>query len=185
MEAKKRYLLVGLVALVAVAADQATKIWARSVLRSPEARRMRSVGRDGKRDAIRIIPHRVEFRLSFNRGVAFGIFNDEEGSARWWLVLVGLAALGLVAYMIHRPEGESRLFLVALGLVSGGAVGNLIDRVLYGKVTDFVQVWLFRSIKITWPWPAFNVADAVLVIGVGLIVLQMILESVAGLKHAE
>ena len=181
MDLKKRYLIVGLIGLGAIVLDQATKVWARHALQSPEQRRLRTVPTH-KKDAIRIIPHRVEFRLSFNRGIAFGVFNDKKGSARWWLVLVGLGALAVVAYMVHRPEGDSRLFLTALGLVTGGAVGNLIDRILFGKVTDFIQVWVFRSIKITWPWPAFNVADAALVVGVGLIVLQMILDAIRSMR---
>jgi signal peptidase II len=58
---------------------------------------------------------------------------------------------------------------VALGLVGGGAIGNLVDRIQYGRVTDFI-VWYYRSHE----WPAFNIADAGLVVGVGLMVLDML-----------
>jgi signal peptidase II len=58
----------------------------------------------------------------------------------------------------------------ALGLVGGGAIGNLIDRILYGRVTDFI-VWHYKGHE----WPAFNIADAALVVGVGLMGLDMLL----------
>jgi signal peptidase II len=173
-ELVKRYLLLVVIGIGCVAADQATKVWARSALKSPERR---YVDDDSdKKATITVIEDRLEFRLSFNRGSAFGMFNKTEG-ARWWLVVVGILALGLVVYLLHRPEGESTLFVVALSLVAGGAVGNLIDRILFGKVTDFVVVWLTEAFTWTWPWPAFNVADSVLVIGVGLMLVQIIYQA--------
>ena len=179
MELKSRYILLLSVALVSILADQATKVWARGALRSPEARRYRVTKKESKKKAtIPVIKKRVEFRLSFNRGASFGMFNDSRGSARWWLVITGLLALGIVAYFMHRPEADSKLFVVGLALVAGGAVGNLIDRILFGKVTDFIVVWLYKGIRWTWPWPAFNIADAVLVVGVGLIMIEIIREGI-------
>lgn len=173
-EIKKRYVVLVLVGLASIAADQVTKIWARGALRSPETRRYVSDPEDGKKDIISVVEDRIQFRLSFNRGAAFGLFSKAKGG-RWWLIIVGIAALGLVFYLLHRPESESKMFLVALSLVAGGAIGNLWDRILYGKVTDFIVVWVTPSISWTWPWPAFNIADAVLVAGVGLMMLQILL----------
>ncbi len=179
MELKSRYILLVSVALVSILADQATKVWARGALRSPEARRYRVTDKESKKKAtIEVIEKRVQFRLSFNRGASFGMFNDSRGSARWWLVITGLLALGIVAYFMHRPEAESRLFVVGLSLVAGGALGNLIDRILFGKVTDFIVVWLYKGIRWTWPWPAFNIADSVLVVGVSLIMIEIIREGI-------
>jgi len=173
-ELKKRYLILALVGLSSFAADQVTKIWARGALRSPTARRYIDDSENGKKDSISVIEKRVEFRLSFNKGAAFGMFADAKGG-RWWLIIVGILAMGLIFYLLHRPEAESKLFLVALSLVTGGAIGNLWDRIFHGAVTDFIVVWLTKSIKVTWPWPAFNIADAVLVIGVGLMMIHILI----------
>ncbi len=172
-EMKKRYLILAIVGLTSFAADQATKIWARSALRSPHARRYVEDPDDGKQDRIPIIDGRFEFRLSFNPGAAFGMFADAKGG-RWWLIIVGIFALGLIFYLLHRPEAESTTFITALSLVTGGAVGNLWDRILYGEVTDFIVVWVTERISWTWPWPAFNIADAALVVGVGLMMIQIL-----------
>ncbi len=186
MELKARYILLLSVALLSIGADQVTKVWARGALRSPEARRYRVTDSEtNKKARIPVIGKRVEFRLSFNRGASFGMFNDAEGSARWWLVIVGLAALGIVGYFMHRPEADSRLFVTGLAFVAGGAMGNLIDRILFGKVTDFIVVWLYKGIRWTWPWPAFNVADAVLVVGVGLIMIEIIREGIRAHREGE
>jgi len=172
-ELRTRYLVLVSVGLVCILADQVAKVWARGHLRSPEDRTYLAVSGPKKR-VIKVVPHRIELRLSYNRGAAFGMFNEASGSARWWLVVVGLLALGVIGYLLHRPESKSRLFVVALAMVAGGALGNLTDRILFGKVTDYVVVWVFKSISWTNPWPAFNVADAVLVVGVALMMIQVI-----------
>ena len=83
---------------------------------------------------------------------------------------MALAAFGLVIYYLRKTEDHATRLHVALGLVGGGAIGNLIDRVLYGRVTDFI-VWHVKEHE----WPAFNIADAALCIGVGLMLLDMLL----------
>jgi signal peptidase II len=99
----------------------------------------------------------------WNRGVSYGLFQQESGVGRWFLVILSLAAaLGLGIWM--RRAG-SRLLAVALGLIVGGALGNAIDRAAYGAVFDFVHLHAGR-----WSWYVFNVADAAIVAGViGLI----------------
>jgi signal peptidase II len=95
--------------------------------------------------------------LTHNRGVAFGI----AGGAGAPLVLVTLAALGLVAYLFSRDPARPWMW-VAVGLVAGGAVGNLADRVRADAVTDFIDLP---------PWPPFNLADVSITAGVVLLVL--------------
>jgi signal peptidase II len=105
----------------------------------------------------------VDFVVVWNRGVSYGLFQQEGGLGRWFLVILSLvAALGLGIWM--RRAG-SRLLAVALGLIVGGALGNAVDRVAYGAVFDFVHLHAGR-----WSWYVFNVADAAIVAGViGLI----------------
>ena len=105
----------------------------------------------------------ADFVVVWNRGVSYGLFQQEGGLGRWILVAVSLvAAVGLSVWMVR---AGSRLLAVALGLIVGGALGNAIDRAAYGAVFDFVHLHAGR-----WSWYVFNVADAAIVAGVvGLI----------------
>jgi lipoprotein signal peptidase len=140
-------------------------------------RKVKPVKRDGKKTFVKAVGERpgarMWFILSFNPGAAFGLFNDTAGS-RVFLSVIGLLALALIFYLLRRPESDSKLFVWALAMVAGGAVGNLIDRIFYGVVTDFIWVWLTPGWRLVWPWPAFNIADMALVVGVGLMVPAML-----------
>jgi signal peptidase II len=105
----------------------------------------------------------VDFVVVWNRGVSYGLFQQEGGLGRWLLVGLSLAAaLGLGLWM--RRAG-TRLLAIALGLIVGGALGNAVDRAAYGAVFDFVHLHAGA-----WSWYVFNVADAAIVAGViGLI----------------
>ena len=103
--------------------------------------------------------------LVYNRGVSFGIFNDAPDWARWALIVfAGLIAAALLIWMRY---AESRLLSLALGFVAGGAIGNVIDRIYYGAVVDFLDFHVGA-----WHWPAFNVADSAIVIGVALLIVD-------------
>lgn len=97
----------------------------------------------------------LELTLSHNRGVAFGL----AGGAGIGLVLLTVAALGLVVYLFARDPGRPGMW-VASGLVAGGALGNLADRAFAGEVTDFIAVG---------SWPPFNLADVAITCGVVLL----------------
>lgn len=105
----------------------------------------------------------LEFTLSHNRGVAFGL----AGGAGIGLVAVTLAALGLIVYLFARDPGRPGMW-VATGLLAGGALGNLADRILAGEVTDYIAVG---------SWPPFNVADIAITCGVVLLVLIYLREA--------
>jgi len=121
-------------------------------------------------DVHRVIPGVFEIIRSENRGVAFGIFNDSTFEWRTaLLVLVSAIAVVAVSIILWNPQRLDRASLWALTLVLGGAAGNVFDRLLYGRVTDFLQVYLG-----SYPWPTFNVADSAIVIGsIVLLVAQM------------
>lgn len=103
--------------------------------------------------------------LIWNTGVSFGMFANDGGAARW--ILIGVALAIVLALSIWLRWADTRLMAVSLGLVIGGALGNVVDRILYGAVVDFLD---FHAMG--YHWPAFNVADAAIVIGVGLLVLD-------------
>lgn len=99
-----------------------------------------------------------------NTGAAFSLFADQPGWQRGFFVVLALVAAGVILYLLRRTRGQP-LFCAALALILGGAVGNLIDRVLYGHVIDFLDFYLG-----TWHWPAFNVADSAITLGAALLI---------------
>lgn len=103
--------------------------------------------------------------MVWNRGVSFGLFSHADDSRRWILILAAAAiTLWLLVWLWRGPN---RLVALALGLVIGGALGNILDRLRFGAVADFFDFHLFG-----WHWPAFNIADCAIVVGVGLLLLD-------------
>jgi signal peptidase II len=156
--ARRKYLLFTIFGLISLALDQWTKILARRDLRP----------RGSYRPKV-IIEGLFDLRYAENPGVAFSMFQDLPGG-RVLLTLLAVGAFALVLYYLRKTPLDNPRLHVALGLVGGGAIGNLIDRAVYGKVTDFI-VWKYHGHE----WPAFNIADAALCIGVGLMLLDMII----------
>lgn len=150
MRSRSLALGLGLAALVIVL-DQASKAWMMGLLADPP----RIVGLT---DFFSLVP-------VWNRGVSFGILAARDGSTAWLLSGVALAvAAGLVAWLsrVERP-----LLALSLGLVIGGALGNVIDRGRFGAVFDFLDFHVA-----SWHWPAFNLADSAITVGVALLLLD-------------
>jgi signal peptidase II len=121
-------------------------------------------------DTYRVIPGFFDIIHSENRGVAFGLFNDSTSEWRTTLLILGaLVAVVAVGIMLWKPERLDPPSRWGLVLVMGGAAGNLFDRILWGRVTDFLLFYIGR-----YQWPAFNVADSAVVIGSGLLVIDLI-----------
>ena len=152
---KRKYVIFGVLGALSIALDQWTKVLARASLRGQPAKT--------------VIDGFFRLRYSENTGVAFGMFQTLPGG-RFLLTLVALFAFVLVIHYLRKTEANHLRMHAALGLVGGGAIGNLIDRIMYGRVTDFI-VWHWKEHE----WPAFNIADAALVVGVALMALDMLL----------
>jgi signal peptidase II len=105
-----------------------------------------------------------------NPGIAFSLFSSGGPLTRVLLHLVIVGAVVLVAWMIVRHGLGGPLAAVSLGLILGGALGNLVDRVLYGWVVDFIHVWVRLGDRVL-SWPDFNVADSAITVGAGLLIL--------------
>ena len=155
---RRKYFWFGVFATLSLVLDQWTKVLARDDLRPR-----------GPLNPKVIIPNYFDLRYAENPGVAFSMFQDLPGG-RLVLTLLAIAAFAMVVGYLRRTAAGATRLHVALGLIGGGAIGNLVDRVLFGRVTDFI-VWK----KGVHEWPAFNVADAALCIGVGLMLLDMFL----------
>ena len=104
----------------------------------------------------------------WNRGVSFGMFHSDGALAPW--LLSGLALAVVVALLVWLRRVEHPLAAVGLGLIIGGAVGNVIDRVRFGAVIDFIDLHAWG-----WHWPAFNVADGAICIGAALLLVDGLL----------
>lgn len=157
---RRKYVLFSVFTVVSLLLDQWTKVMARDVLRPR-----------GPFNPKVVIQGFFDLRYAENPGVAFSMFQDLPGGRVLLTLLAVVALVVVIAYLRKTPTEATRVH-IALGLVGGGAIGNLVDRVMYGKVTDFI-VWK----KGIHEWPAFNVADAALCVGVGLILLDWIIAS--------
>jgi signal peptidase II len=105
-----------------------------------------------------------------NPGIAFSLFADGGPLMRVLLHLVIFTAVVVIAWMVVRHGRQRILAGLAFGLILGGAVGNLLDRILYGWVLDFIHVWV-RVGDRTWSWPDFNVADSAITVGAITLIL--------------
>lgn len=135
-----------ILAVVVLALDQASKLWL-------------MFGADiANRPPIALGPF-VELVLVWNRGISYGLFQMSHDVGRWALVIGSL--LATVALGVWLMRAGNRVLAVGLGLIIGGAIGNLIDRIYWGAVVDFVHFHVG-----TFSWYVFNVADAAIVAGV-------------------
>ncbi len=154
----RRYIAWISVAILIIAADQATK-WA----------------------VIEWVPLYGKVPINFfvnvthqqNQGAAFSFLADQSGWQRWFFVVLATAVSGVMIAWLWRIRQEGPIVLMAgLSFVLGGAIGNLIDRAMLGYVTDFIQVW-FGS----WAFPSFNVADSAITVGAVLLIIDAFLGS--------
>ncbi|MFN4325455.1 MAG: signal peptidase II [Azonexus sp.] len=106
--------------------------------------------------------------LTFNPGAAFSFLADQPGWQRWFFTILALAVSAWMAIEIRRHPAQKRLAF-ALALVMGGALGNVIDRVRFGAVVDFIQ-WHAAGFY----WPAFNIADSAITVGAILLVFAQL-----------
>ncbi len=113
-------------------------------------------------------PFGLDLTMVWNRGVTFGLFS---GDGRWnHLILAGLAVAIAIFLLRWLKRAEGRMVALALGAVIGGAFGNVVDRLRFGAVVDFVDTHAWG-----WHWYVFNVADAAIVCGVGALLLDALL----------
>ncbi|KAF1051508.1 MAG: Lipoprotein signal peptidase [Burkholderia gladioli] len=105
-----------------------------------------------------------DLTLIYNRGAAFGFLSAASGWQRWAFTALGIAATLVICYLLKR-HGHQRLFSLSLALILGGALGNVIDRLMYGHVIDFLDFHVGR-----WHFPAFNLADSAITIGAILLI---------------
>lgn len=121
-------------------------------------------------DSLTVIPGFFQIVHSENRGIVFGIFNDSSSPWRTAiLAALSVACVSIVGGFVWRMRKRLDPFaLFGFALIMGGAAGNLFDRVVYGRVTDFLLLYIGSS-----QWPTFNVADSAIDVGAGLVIVDM------------
>lgn len=107
--------------------------------------------------------------LTYNPGAAFSFLADAGGWQKHFFTGLALVVSAVIIHILRKQHGETR-YALALALILGGAIGNVIDRVIYGHVIDFIQLYYGR-----FYWPAFNVADSAICVGAALMVLDSFL----------
>ena len=165
---------------VVVILDQVTKQWAEHYLE--------------KFTPINVISN-LNLYLTYNEGAAFSFLSDAGGWQRWFFTIIALVVGAGIVYWIRGLRQHEKVSAIGLAFVLSGAIGNVIDRILFGKVIDFVQFfyqgetcfygfsrnYLFGSEQCVWP--AFNVADSAIFIGAAILILQAIREIVLERKR--
>jgi signal peptidase II len=153
MTRKRIFTIAGLVALLALAADQISK-WAL----------LEIVGLRENPRTIEIAPV-FDIVLWWNHGASFSLFHT---GAQWGPYVFSIAALAIIALLVlWLSRIVKPVLAAAIGAVIGGALGNVVDRLRFGAVADFFYAHIGE-----YGWPAFNVADSLIVIGVGVLVLD-------------
>ncbi|WP_052464361.1 signal peptidase II [Geoalkalibacter subterraneus] len=145
--------LLSITAAIIVALDQATKLYIDQSFRLYES--------------VTVIENLFNITYVRNQGAAFGILSESAYRIPFFITVSLVAAVGILWYL-SRLGAEKKLAAFALSLIFAGAVGNLIDRIRLGEVIDFLDVHWHQ-----YHWPAFNVADSAITVGVALLLIDM------------
>jgi len=148
-----RYRILAIISIVIVALDQATKLYVDANFRLHES--------------IPVISGLFNLTYVRNKGAAFGILADNAVRIPFFITVSIVAMLGILWY-VRRIRNDQHLAIFSLSLIFAGALGNLIDRIRLGEVIDFLDVYWQR-----YHWPAFNVADSAITVGVTLLLIDM------------
>jgi signal peptidase II len=143
------------VSVVVLILDQCTKLLADAML--------------SMHQSVVLLPF-LALRKAYNYGAAFSFLGDASGWQRWFFIVLALVVIAILVVWLYRlPSGDTGA-RVALVLILGGAAGNVIDRLVYGYVIDFIDVFYG-----SWHWPTFNVADSAISVGAFLLLMDAFL----------
>lgn len=153
------------ISLLVILLDQTSKQFAEAMLSAYQA--------------VPVIPY-FDLTLMYNEGAAFSFLSDQGGWQRWFFVVLASIVTGVLIIWLRRLDPREKWVALSLSLIIGGAVGNLIDRILFGKVIDFLDVYYrgescllgFSRLGSECHWPAFNLADSAIFVGVVVMLID-------------
>ncbi|MCB0357789.1 MAG: signal peptidase II [Bdellovibrionales bacterium] len=153
---KRKYLILIAISGFIVALDQLTKMYIHTQFLLGES--------------VTVVPGFFDLTYIRNEGAAFGIFRESQDMFRnIFFLTMPPVAVTFILYILHGIADDDKVQAVALSLVSGGAIGNYIDRLRFRYVIDFLDFHIQRK----WTYPAFNIADSAIVVGIGILMLIM------------
>lgn len=117
-------------------------------------------------DPVPLMPF-FNFRLAYNTGAAFSFLGNAGGWQRWFFASISVVVVSVLVVWMRRLKPEQWSLSLAFALIIGGAIGNLIDRLVYGHVIDFIDFYYG-----TWHWPTFNIADSAITLGAALLLMD-------------
>lgn len=117
----------------------------------------------------------LNFLLAYNSGAAFSFLSSASGWQRWFFVIIAVAISIMIVVWLRRMPTQERLSGVALSFILGGAIANVWDRIQYGYVIDFIDVYYGQ-----WHWPVFNLADSAITLGAVLLIIDTLFVSKKG-----
>ncbi len=151
----KNSLMWILLSVIVLILDQVTKTWVSTHLSFNQP--------------INILPY-FDLRLLHNTGAAWSILADQSGWQRWFLSLLAVIVSIVILIWLTRLDSKQRWLACALALILGGALGNVMDRIIFGYVVDFIDIY-YQG----WHWPAFNIADIGISIGAVMLLIDAII----------
>ena len=140
------------VSVVVLILDQCTKLLADAML--------------SMHQSVTLLPF-LALRKAYNYGAAFSFLGDASGWQRWFFIVLALVVIAILVTWLRRLPADNTGARMALVLILGGAAGNVIDRLVYGYVIDFIDVFYG-----SWHWPTFNIADSAISVGVFLLLVD-------------
>lgn len=140
------------ISVVVLILDQCTKLLADAML--------------SMHQSVVLLPF-LALRKAYNYGAAFSFLGDASGWQRWFFIVLALVVIAILVTWLRRLPADNTGARMALVLILGGAAGNVIDRLVYGYVIDFIDVFYG-----SWHWPTFNIADSAISVGVFLLLVD-------------
>ena len=154
MAIRKYFITIPVISFVVVILDQITKLLV--------------VNRIQQGEVLQIIPNFLNLVLTYNKGIAFGLMSNLPDV--WRQIAINgstLLAVVVIVYFLCRHYKNDSIAHFAIAMILGGAIGNVIDRFFYGQVVDFIDAYYS-----TWHWPAFNIADSAVCMGVFILLFR-------------
>ena len=121
-------------------------------------------------EPVAVVPF-FNLTLLHNTGAAFSFLSDAGGWQRWFFAILAIGVSSGIVVWISRLEAQQRWLAIALALIVGGALGNLWDRLYFGYVVDFIQIY-YQNDSGQWYWPAFNIADSAISVGAVMLLID-------------